>query len=400
MGQVPNITQNFSRPSYRPDAQPGMDPDMRRMAIVAGGIGAAVALVIGAVSLSHRGHHGVPVIEAAAGPVRVKPLNPGGMQVAGAEDAAGGVEALAPAAEKPALHALHARTRQAAAHTTQVAEPHTPITPAPAMAQVAPVQRAVADLTPADRVAEAGRNVIAAIHDGIGGDADAALATSAVTVSGTWRTQRVSHAQLETHGTLGWIDEQQRLVLRTSSQVPFLVRDEICVLLGLPRDRVRVLTARVGGGFGGKQEILTEDLVALAVMRTGKPVSFEMSRHEEFVRTTVRHPMQVEVTLGATSGGALTAIKVGVLSDTGAYGNHSIGVLYHGCAESISLYNCPVKRLGRRGRLHQQHPVGRFPRLRARAGDPRASSRRWTSWPWNWTWIPSSCAGSMRSRTG
>ena len=151
MGQVPNITQNLSRPSYRPDAQPGMDPDMRRMAIVAGGIGAAVALVIGAVSLSHRGHHGVPVIEAAAGPVRVKPLNPGGMQVAGAEDAAGGVEALAPAAEKPALHALHARTRQAAAHTTQVAEPHTPITPAPAMAQVAPVQRAVATEAPVVR---------------------------------------------------------------------------------------------------------------------------------------------------------------------------------------------------------------------------------------------------------
>ena len=57
---------------------------------------------------------------------------------------------------------------------------------------------------------------------------------AAVTVRGPWRTQRVPHAQLETHGTLGWIDDDGRLVIRTSSQVPFLVRDELCRLLELP----------------------------------------------------------------------------------------------------------------------------------------------------------------------
>ena len=67
-------------------------------------------------------------------------------------------------------------------------------------------------------------------------------------------------------------------MIRTSSQVPFLVRDELCRLLDLPREQVRVFTKRVGGGFGGKQEILTEDLVALAVLRTGRPVAYEMSR--------------------------------------------------------------------------------------------------------------------------
>ena len=67
-------------------------------------------------------------------------------------------------------------------------------------------------------------------------------------------------------------------MLRTSSQVPFLVRDELCLLLDLPDERLRVFTKRVGGGFGGKQEILTEDLVAIAVLRTGQPVSYEMSR--------------------------------------------------------------------------------------------------------------------------
>ncbi|HEY5841200.1 MAG TPA: molybdopterin cofactor-binding domain-containing protein [Mycobacterium sp.] len=211
-----------------------------------------------------------------------------------------------------------------------------------------------------DRVADAGSNTIATIADGIGGDITAALKASEVTVTGRWRTQRVSHAQLETHGTLGWIDADGRLVLRTSSQVPFLVRDELCRMLDLPKERLRVFTKRVGGGFGGKQEILTEDLVALAVLRTGKPVSYEMSRRDEFVRSTVRHPMRVDVTLGATRTGELTAMKIDVLSDTGAYGNHSIGVMFHGCAESISLYNCPVKRLDAAVVYTNNTPSGAF----------------------------------------
>ena len=181
-----------------------------------------------------------------------------------------------------------------------------------------------------------------------------------MTVTGTWQTHRVSHAQLETHGTAGWFDDDGRLVLRTSTQVPFLVRGEICRLFELPPDRVRVLTGRVGGGFGGKQELLTEDLVALAVLRTGRPVVYEMSRREEFVRTTVRHPMRVTVTLGATADGRLTAMQLDVLSDTGAYGNHALGVLFHGCAESVSIYRSPIKRLDAEVVYTNNTPSGAF----------------------------------------
>ncbi|HAM13992.1 MAG TPA: aldehyde oxidase, partial [Microbacterium sp.] len=120
--------------------------------------------------------------------------------------------------------------------------------------------------TPEDRVADASRNVVAQLHDGHGGDIDATLSASAVTVSGTWQTSRVTHAQLETHGAVGWLDEDGRLVIRSSTQVPFLTRDELAHVFDLPRENVRVFAARVGGGFGGKQEIFTEDLVALAVL--------------------------------------------------------------------------------------------------------------------------------------
>ncbi|WP_395245978.1 molybdopterin-dependent oxidoreductase [Agromyces sp. MMS24-K17] len=214
--------------------------------------------------------------------------------------------------------------------------------------------------TAEDRVADASRNLVAELHAGFGGDVRAALAASDLTVSGTWRTQRVSHAQLETHGALGWLDDDGRLVIRTSTQVPFLTRAELCRLLDLPEDRVRVLTARVGGGFGGKQELLCEDLVALVVLRTGRPAMLEFSRHDEFVRTTVRHPMRVSVTAGATRDGRLTALEVDVLSDAGAYGNHSAGVMFHGCAESISLYRVPVLRVDARAVYTNRVPSGAF----------------------------------------
>ncbi len=136
------------------------------------------------------------------------------------------------------------------------------------------------DRTPEDRVEDAARNVLVSIHGGYG-DIETALAKSAVTVRGEWRTSRVSHAQLETHGSIGWLDDDGRLVIRTSSQVPFLTRDALCSVFELPRERVRVFTARVGGGFGGKQEMFTEDLVGLAVLRTGRPVAYEMSRTDE-----------------------------------------------------------------------------------------------------------------------
>ena len=213
--------------------------------------------------------------------------------------------------------------------------------------------------TPDDRVAEAGRNVVAALHDGHG-DVAAALAASHATVSGTWQTSRVTHAQLETHGSVGWVDEAGRLVIRSSTQVPFLTRDELCHVFGLEREDVRVTANRIGGGFGGKQEIFTEDLVTLAVLRTGRPVAYEFSRTEQFQRASVRHPMRISVELGADAEGRLTAMKVDLLSDTGAYGNHAIGVMFHSLAESTTIYRVPAKRLDAEAVYTNNVPSGAF----------------------------------------
>ncbi|HWN33814.1 MAG TPA: molybdopterin cofactor-binding domain-containing protein, partial [Pseudonocardia sp.] len=213
------------------------------------------------------------------------------------------------------------------------------------------------------RIAAPERNLVAERHAELG-DVGAGLRAAAAVVEGTWRTQRVAHTALETHAALGWldgpIDAGGRLVVRTSSQVPFLVRDELARILSLPPDRVRVLTARVGGGFGGKQEMLVEDLVAAAVLRTGRPVQHELTRTEALTATPCRHPMRVRVRAGADAGGVLTALAIDVLADAGGYGNHSPGVMYHGCHESMALYRCPNKRVDARSVYTHNLPSGAF----------------------------------------
>ncbi|MDN4481197.1 molybdopterin-dependent oxidoreductase [Demequina muriae] len=215
------------------------------------------------------------------------------------------------------------------------------------------------DRTPSERVADAGRNVVAQAHSEVG-DVESALDASAVTASGTWTTSRVTHAQLETHGSIAWVADDGRLTVRTSSQVPFLVRDELARLLGREPATVRVFTARVGGGFGGKQEMFTEDITAIATLAVGRPVAYEMTRDEEFTRTAVRHPFRVSVQAGADASGRLTALAVDVLSDTGAYGNHAAGVLFHGCHESIAIYRVPAKRLDAEAVYTNNVPSGAF----------------------------------------
>jgi len=200
------------------------------------------------------------------------------------------------------------------------------------------------DKGPESRIADPARNLAGQIHSRIG-DADAGFADAAAVYEETFFTHRVHCVHLETHASIAWTDDDGQLVVRTSSQVPFLTRDALCRLFDLPRNRVRVFTARVGGGFGGKQEMLTEDVVALAALRLHRPVQLEFTREEEFSATSTRHAMSVGVKVGADEDGRLTAIALRIVSDTGAYGNHGPGTLFHSGGESIALYRCANKQI-------------------------------------------------------
>lgn len=216
------------------------------------------------------------------------------------------------------------------------------IDPEKAMAPGAPLVHP--DRTSANRIADAQRNLVAETH-GEFGNVASALATSAVTYEATFHSHRVQHAALETHGGLAWLDGTGVLNVRTSTQVPFLTRRALSHIFGLPMDKVRVFCECVGGGFGGKQEMFVEDILALAALKTGRPVKLELTREEQFIATSTRHPMRVHIKAGADAEGMLTALQLDVLSNTGAYGNHGPSVMFHAVSESIAVYNCPNKRV-------------------------------------------------------
>ncbi|WP_456623267.1 MULTISPECIES: molybdopterin-dependent oxidoreductase [unclassified Bradyrhizobium] len=215
------------------------------------------------------------------------------------------------------------------------------------------------DRTTENRVADARRNLVAETH-GEFGDVAAALATSAVTFEGTFHSHRVQHAALETHGGLAWLDDSGVLNVRCSTQVPFLTRRALSGIFALPMDKVRVFCERVGGGFGGKQEMFVEDILALAALKTGRPVKLELTREEQFIATSTRHPMRVHIKAGADADGKLTALQLDVLSNTGAYGNHAGPVMFHAVSESISVYNCPNKKVDGVAVYTNTVPAGAF----------------------------------------
>ena len=190
---------------------------------------------------------------------------------------------------------------------------------------------------------EANGNLYVDIHGEVG-NVEEGFAAADVVHERTYSTSRVQHVHLETHGTLAWKGDDGRLHVRTSTQAPFIVKQKLCHLFGLFPRNVHVFTERVGGGFGGKQEMVTEDLCVLATLRTGKPVMWEYTREEQFVGATTRHQMTTRVKLGAKRDGTLTAIQVRVVSNTGAYGGHGGETLAASLASPLTAYRCPNKK--------------------------------------------------------
>jgi putative selenate reductase molybdopterin-binding subunit len=116
----------------------------------------------------------------------------------------------------------------------------------------------------------------------------------------------------------------------------------------------------VGGGFGAKQETLSEELCVLATLKTGRPVKWEWTRTEEFIGATSRHPMRIRVKVGAKKDGTLTALQLRVLSNTGAHGNHGGDTLGHSINEPLTIFRCANKKVDAYAVYTNQVPAGAF----------------------------------------
>ncbi|MFQ5409452.1 MAG: molybdopterin cofactor-binding domain-containing protein, partial [Anaerolineales bacterium] len=130
------------------------------------------------------------------------------------------------------------------------------------------------------------------------GDVEQGFAQAAHVFEQTYYVHQVQQTPIEPHICIGYWDSDERLVLRTSTQVPFHVRRMVAPLLGLPVRRIRVIKPRIGGGFGAKQEMLIEDIVGHLVVATGRPVRLELTRAEEFVSSRTRHPQTITYKTG------------------------------------------------------------------------------------------------------
>ena len=135
------------------------------------------------------------------------------------------------------------------------------------------------------------------------------------------------------------VDHTGRLVVVSSTQIPFHVRRQLAKSLQLPASRIRVIKPRIGGGFGGKQTAVVERFVAMVTLKTGKPAKIVYDRKETFTCTNSRHAMRIKVRLGADQDGTIRAIDIQGLSDTGAYGEHASTSFSLVGSKTLPLYN-------------------------------------------------------------
>jgi putative selenate reductase molybdopterin-binding subunit len=184
---------------------------------------------------------------------------------------------------------------------------------------------------------DASRNLAAEIRIDIG-DVEQGFRDADLIIEGEYEVPKVQQVSIEPHVVVTYWDEDDRLVIRTSTQVPFHVRRQLAPVLGLPPKRIRVIKPRIGGGFGGKQEVLIEDVAAHLTIATGRPVRFEYTRAEEFFAARSRHPMRIKMKTGVKRDGTITANEMYALSDTGAYGCHALTVTGNTGHKAMALY--------------------------------------------------------------
>jgi len=213
------------------------------------------------------------------------------------------------------------------------------IDPEEAMNDSAP---AIHDEKDTEGLFDASHNIVHHIEAEVG-DPDGAFSEADHIFNGEFHTPKQQHAQMEPHVCITYFDEDDRLIVRSSTQVPFHVRRIISPLIGLPVKRIRVIKPRIGGGFGGKQEVLIEDLCALLSMATHRPVKLEYSRRQEFTSGRTRHNHVIRYKIGVKNEKVI-ATELKLIGDTGAYGTHGLTVNMVGGFKGLTLYNAPNSR--------------------------------------------------------
>ena len=191
------------------------------------------------------------------------------------------------------------------------------------------------------------------------GDAKAALADAAVTVSGRFQTGFVEHAYIEPEAGYAEMDGD-RVIIHTCTQAPMMNREALETILDLPSSQIRIVPTAVGGGFGSKLDLTAQPILALATMKTGKPVRLNYSRTESMQSSTKRHPSDIRLEIGADADGKLHGFNFYGEFDTGAYASWGPTVANRVPVHASGPYSISDYRAESKGVHTNNPPAGAF----------------------------------------
>ncbi|MGB3716301.1 MAG: molybdopterin cofactor-binding domain-containing protein [Candidatus Promineifilaceae bacterium] len=177
------------------------------------------------------------------------------------------------------------------------------------------------------------------------GDVDKAFAECEVVIENNYTTPFTEHAFLEPESGVAYLDTDGGVILEIGSQTVFDDRVQLSEILNLPEDKIRVIQAPQGGSFGGKEDLILQQHLALAALRTGRPAKITLTREESMRVHAKRHPAWMRFKTGADKNGHVLAIEADITLDAGAYKSLSVEVLENTVVFACGPYFVPNLRV-------------------------------------------------------
>jgi CO/xanthine dehydrogenase Mo-binding subunit len=192
------------------------------------------------------------------------------------------------------------------------------------------------------------------------GDVARGFAESDMIVEETYSTQQVEHAYLEPEAGLGYVDHDGVVTIVSPSQNITHHRHALSRITGLPINKVRFIMSPVGGGFGGKEDMIFQGMLGLMAMKTRMPVRLVFTREESIISTAKRHPSRTHYKMGLTRDGRIGAVEIRMISDGGAYAMSTEGVMRKAAILFAGPYAIPNVKIDTYGVYTNNTPSGAF----------------------------------------
>jgi CO/xanthine dehydrogenase Mo-binding subunit len=192
------------------------------------------------------------------------------------------------------------------------------------------------------------------------GDVEKGFAESDLVVEETYTTQPIEHAYLEPEAGLAYVDHDGVVTIVSPDQNVTHHRHMLARIIARPISKVRFIMSPVGGGFGGKEDMIYQGMLALLAMKTGRPVRLVFTREESIISTAKRHPSRTVLRMGLTADGRIRALAMKMICDGGAYGLSTEGVMRKAAILAAGPYAIPHVKVDTYGIYTNNTPSGAF----------------------------------------